>query len=438
MSNSNPNIKFSAARDRQIAYKNGLSYRYIECEIQTPVVEQELSNNQPINLAIVIDASGSMNGYPIQAAKDSALEIVERLNQNDYLSVVSFADDSITHLSQQKMDHDGKEEAKTVILNLKTRGTTDLSGGWFRGAKEVSEQMEEQEIGLNHVILLSDGHANRGILDPEILANYASEMRDRGLYTSTVGIGDGYSMTQLQALAEAGGGRMHDAEHAHEIAEVVLAELGEVRKTFAENIKVILQGDDRTTVSILEGFPLEKNGSDVIAHLGSMASDSKRSVIWQVILPSGDDGEIITLKAKCLWTRSKDNEIIRTRNLKLDFTLESALENESQLRDQNVSLRVAKSWHAKILRHAMGLNRDRDFRTASDYVRSQLNHFKRYCRGIKGTERLIHELSRLIRRVNYSMNERSRKEVELYSYKMQKGDEDFRAEVRPHYSKYLN
>ena len=64
--------------------------------------------------------------------------------------------------------------------------------------------------------------------------------------------------------------------------------------------------------------------------------------------------EKITLKAKCLWTRSKDNEIIRTRNLKLDFTLESALENESQLRDQNVSLRVAKSWHAKILRHAMG------------------------------------------------------------------------------------
>ena len=122
MSNSIPNIKFSAARDRQIAYKNGQSYRYIECEIQTPVIEQELSEIQPINLAIVIDVSGSMNGYPIQAAKDSALEIVERLNQNDYLSVVSFADDSITHLSQQKMDHDGKEEAKTVILNLKTRG----------------------------------------------------------------------------------------------------------------------------------------------------------------------------------------------------------------------------------------------------------------------------------------------------------------------------
>ena len=61
---------------------------------------------------------------------------------------------------------------------------------------------------------------------------------------------------------------------------------------------MILQGDDRTTVSILEGFPLEKNGSDVIAHLGSMASDSKRSVIWQVILPSGDAGEKITLKAK--------------------------------------------------------------------------------------------------------------------------------------------
>ena len=176
-----------------------------------------------------------MNGYPIQAAKDSALEIVERLNQNDYLSVVSFADDSITHLSQQKMDHDGKEEAKTVILNLKTRGTT-IYREVVQRSKKAPEQMEEQEIGLNHVILLSDGHANRGILDPEILPNYASEMRDRGLYTSTVGIGDGI-MTQLQALAEAGGGRMHDAEHAHEIAEVVLAELGEVRKPLQKTSK---------------------------------------------------------------------------------------------------------------------------------------------------------------------------------------------------------
>ena len=104
---------------------------------------------------------------------------------------------------------------------------------------------------INHVILLSDGPANRGILDPEILSNYASEMRDRGLYCSTVGIGDNYSMTQLQALAEAGGVRMHDAEHAHEIAEVVLAELWEVRKTHPQNIKVIIAGDDQTNASIL-------------------------------------------------------------------------------------------------------------------------------------------------------------------------------------------
>ena len=65
------------------------------------------------------------------------------------------------------MDHDGKE--KTVILNLKTQGTTDPRR-LVQKNKKVSEQMEEQEIGLNHVILLSDGHANRGILDPEILS----------------------------------------------------------------------------------------------------------------------------------------------------------------------------------------------------------------------------------------------------------------------------
>ena len=59
----------------------------------------------------------------------------------------------------------------------------------------------------NRVIVLSDGHANRGLVEPGELGHHAAELRKRGLYTSTVGIGDNYSPVQLDAIAEHGGGR---------------------------------------------------------------------------------------------------------------------------------------------------------------------------------------------------------------------------------------
>ena len=98
---------------------------------------------------------------------------------------------------------------------------------------------------------------------------------------------------------------------------------------------------------------------------------------------------------------------------------------------------VAQRWHAQILREAMNLNRIGRYREASDFVESQLKHFKRYCRGIEGTTRLVQELRDLTHRVNYDFDERNRKEVQLYANKMSRNEKDFRIQERMSYSKYL-
>jgi Ca-activated chloride channel family protein len=194
----------------------------------------------PVNLALVVDRSGSMDGGPIEAAKIAASQIVEKLNQKDCLSLVSFDDEVITHFSNVKMDIEGCNHAKQMISELYARGMTDLSGGWFEGAKCATEAIDEGVFSNGYVIVLSDGKANHGITDPKELKIHAQELASRGVQTSSIGIGANYSPLQLDALAEGGEGRLHDTETEDDIIDVVLGELGEIGNTIARNIKLYI------------------------------------------------------------------------------------------------------------------------------------------------------------------------------------------------------
>lgn len=166
----------------------------------------------PLNLALVIDASGSMEGPPLAAATQAAVGVTKSLEEEDRLSIVSFASEMIVHLEATAMDSRGKAQAKSVLKELATRGSTNLAAGWTFGCECVAKEMASRGLASGRVILLSDGHANEGIVDPLQLREIADNLRRRGVFTSTVGIGDGYSEDQLQVIAEHGGGRLHDAD----------------------------------------------------------------------------------------------------------------------------------------------------------------------------------------------------------------------------------
>ena len=68
MSKNEPKLTLTVKQDRALGYHRGGSMRYLSCTVKTPEVKQEQSQDQHLNLALVIDASGSMRGYPLQAA----------------------------------------------------------------------------------------------------------------------------------------------------------------------------------------------------------------------------------------------------------------------------------------------------------------------------------------------------------------------------------
>lgn len=432
-------LKLTLTADRSLAYHRGGSFRYLRCDVLTPVDERPHDTSQQrLNLGLVLDASGSMEGVRLEAACETAREIAQQMTPHDRLSLVSFSSDVQVHLSGLAMTAENRLNVEAVLHGMRTRDMTNLAGGWFQGASEVAAGIREDVSEQHHLLLLSDGQANQGMLDPEELARHAANLQDRGVTTSTVGIGDGYESRFLQVLAEAGGGRMHDAERPEEIAKVVLGEFGELRRTLCQDVRVTLSGPDNTRVDLLTPYRLEAQGGDLVAILGSLPGSAERSLIWRCRLPQGAPGTEIPLTARCSWRDPETGASHESEATTVCLRLASGAENSAQERDLSASREAAQQWYSWIMKEAMRLNREGDWREAVSLVEKQLRHFSRYCEGLPDTEKWIEELERLRRRVERPMRERSRKEIEIRNLKMSRKEQDYRVRLEQEDGEFLD
>ena len=424
-------LKISAHLERKLAWYRGQSVRHVVCELEAPkMVHEENEQEARINLALVLDTSGSMHGEPLQTAKQTALAIAELLSEEDVLTVVTF--DSFTEVVLQKvtMSDEGKDLARRQISGIQTRGMTNLSGGWFEGAKQLSEVMEEDEEYVHHLILLSDGRANEGLLDVDKLCEHVSEMRELGMSTSCVGFSDNYEMRWLEKMAEAGGGRLHDAEHPQEIAEVLMGELGEVRQTVLEDVRVSLSGPEGVRVELLERYGTMPKSTGLEVVLGSLISQAKRSLVFVVTLPEGEVGSGIPLVLDSTYRVTGNEMNQRTDEITLDIEFARGAVNSSQSRDTELAQLVAGHWRNQILHRCMQLNRDRAYADATQYARTQFNYLERFCQGIPNTSWILEELKTIGYRVGFEISERGRKNVQLRMRKDSLNEMEYRSEKR--------
>jgi Ca-activated chloride channel family protein len=434
---SDQGISVSVAFDKDLIWERGRSVRYIEIDIVAPCARDsnKTTEKAPLNLALVIDASGSMSGEPIECAKTAAVGVVNALSPTSRLSIVSFASRIITHIDGASIGE--RKKALAAIRELTPRDSTNLGAGWIRGSECVARIMEEYSRMHNHVVLLSDGHANAGITDPMVLAHHAEQLRSRGIVTSTVGIGDGYSSAQLQALADHGGGQLHDAQYPHEIIEVVLGELQEVQETIVEDIAVTLSFQSGLRVENLSGFPTVMSSSSALTQLGMLAPERKRPVIFRVTAPDGHAGDQLSFEASCSWIKTGTSERVQGKRASADLTFVSESRNSLQKRDNELSLRVAQCWQSGVVRKCVAFNRQGDLKELGRYLDNELKYFSRYCQSLPDADRLVAELQRMKEQANRRWDERSLKTMDHSSYMTQQSQNDYRSINRGNWSDSL-
>ena len=202
----------------------------------------EQADRPPLNLALVLDRSGSMVATgKIVYLKEAARKAVDGLTPSDHLAVVEY-DTEITTLwpSQPVLE---KEPIKRLIDRLTPRGGTDLAGGMMRGVEEVAARMQtiDAQTAVSRVLLLSDGLANHGVTHSAEISGMVREANRRGVRISTLGLGLHYGEDLMLAIAQNGGGAFYHVEHPHQIARIYQEELATLSATVAKDARLRLE-----------------------------------------------------------------------------------------------------------------------------------------------------------------------------------------------------
>jgi Ca-activated chloride channel family protein len=409
-------MRVEAKFDREKIWYRGDSVRYLVLHATDPGAMRN-AGAVGLNIALVVDESGSMAGKPIEFAIDSAKRMIAALSDQDYLSVVSFNSEVTDHVKSEKMTPAGRDRALQSLANIRAVGNTNLSAGWLRGAEHVAMGMESGRPSQNRVIVLSDGHANEGVVDPAALANHAEQLALRGLFSSSVGIGDDYNSETLEAIAVHGGGTHHRAARPHEIVEVVTAEMQDIRLTTAENITITIQHGPGARLKCLNEFPLSHKDNQYVCNLGSLSAGASRTAIFSVKFPAGEVGTKFPFQIRTAWRRPGAEQVYSNDPLSLYVQFAEGKDNNAQPIDLSLTEAVAQVWQAYIVRRIVRLNREGRYAEAIRRLDHDLPLFSKYASNAASGPILIAELKRLREVASREWNEGSRKEVEVAMYK---------------------
>jgi len=392
-------LGFSLKSDKDKIASQAPTQRIVEITVKAP--HQTAENlRTTMNLALIIDRSGSMGGSKLDYAKQAAMHVVELMGEGDRLSLVSFDNEVTIHASAVFVNEKTRQDLKNAILHLKTGGSTFLSGGWLAGCQTIASA--QMDGGLNRALLLTDGQANTGIVDAIALGYHAGELNERGVSTTTLGVGLDFDHFLLERMAEMGGGNYYFIEDAQSIPAIFQKELSELIEVSARAVEIIVQMPDGVTSEVLGGWRTKTDDKGLHIMLGDLASDRQKEIFIKLLTPLQGTPESIEISARVFARDQSDGLMERTADLKLHYADEAEVDLAAE--DKELMSRFAIVDNAEAANEALKLERDGENARASFLLNQRTRGNSTHL-----SEDQIREYDALSQRMGHGLNEADRK-----------------------------
>lgn len=268
---------------------------------------EETTRQAPLDVAFVLDRSGSMHGDKLTLAKEGVAVAVGRLRDADRTALVVYDDDVQTLQPLAAATPALKASLRLLLPGIDPGGSTYLSGGWTAGCQALARAaaLDRPAPGgprIRRVILLTDGLANVGLVDPRELGRHAGELRRRGIATTTVGVGQDFDEGLLSAMAEAGGGNFQYVADAEGLRTFFSQELLELFSVAAMGVSVTLTLPPGLDAELVSAFPADVTGPSLEVAIGDVPAADEIDLIFTIRAGEGRLGELLPVGMQASWT----------------------------------------------------------------------------------------------------------------------------------------
>ncbi len=275
----------------------------------------ENSPRTPLNLCLVVDRSGSMEGAPLEYAKQACNYVVDLLGPNDVLSIVTF--EEVVELLMPPQRVTTKEAIKAGISRLQAGNTTNLYDALAMGLQQI---LQTQDAGrATRMVVLSDGDPTAGIKDFASLVNHAGDIKSRGVTMTFLGFGPDYNEELLAAMARKSGGNYAYIPRPELIPEVFRLEVDRMMSVAATNLKLDVKLSRWVSLRGATGVSPLPTGEEFTMQLADLERGEVLQTVFDVEFPNHPLGHYRVLVGRLSYEDAMTGTTVSTD---LDFVME--------------------------------------------------------------------------------------------------------------------
>lgn len=269
-----------ALNDANLDATQTASQRQLEMSIWS--VADEPSRSVPLNLCLILDHSGSMNGRPLETVKQAAGRLVDRLAPGDRLSVVVFDHRAKVLVPNQIIENPAN--IKRQIAQLKADGGTAIDEGLKLGIEELAKGKKET---ISQAFLLTDGENEHG--DNKRCLKLSELAASYNLTINTLGFGDHWNQDILERIADAAGGALSYIAKPEQAVDEFGRLFNRIQSVGLTNAYLLLDLIPKVRLAELKPIaqvapdtielPVQQEGGRFVVRLGDLMTDQQRVVL---------------------------------------------------------------------------------------------------------------------------------------------------------------
>jgi len=291
----------------------------------------------PVNVALVLDKSGSMQGEKIARAREAAISAIRRLRPEDIVSVITY--DSTVNVLVPATKLTDRDYVIAAIGRIQAGGSTALFAGVSKGATEIRKFADDNNV--SRIVLLSDGKANVGPKTPGELGDLGASLMKENIAVTTLGLGLGFNEDLMVQLASRSGGNHEFIENASELADIFNQEFDSVTSVVAQQIEMRITVPEGIRPVRVLGNDAEINGQQIFTKLSSIYSEQNKHVVLELEVPksgSGSKRDLATVSVSYLNMKTQMRDTLTGR---VDVTFSNDESAVSKSLNANVMADVA-------------------------------------------------------------------------------------------------